>query len=187
MVRLIDIANGAPASGRRSTIVQTLELLYDATGGGPARIIEVGTLRDARAAACAADGWSTRIWAWYAQQVGGRVISIDPDPSALNAARTVLGTQYRGVVRFVRRYATDVIGQFLPADLLYLDGPPEPETHLEIWDAVESAPPDFVLFDDILDADTFAVKGALAIPSMLAAGYRLTFVRDRQALLTREA
>jgi predicted O-methyltransferase YrrM len=175
------IQREAPESGRRDTIVAALRTLLRVTAGDPVKIVEVGTIRDSRLAGRTGDGWATAMWGWYVSRVGGKVISIDVDAKAIATARAVC-SPYAEHIEFRHARAQDVLGDCQCIDLLYMDGPPEPESHLAMWHALECLPL-LVLFDDIIDEKTYDVKGALAIPEMVKAGYIVHFARGRQALL----
>lgn len=175
-----------PPSGRRDTLVAALELLHQTNAPGEeVRIVEVGTSRDARPIACLADGWATRVFAWYCSALPdgqGRVISIDPEPHANAAALRIVGEYAPWLVQH-QMFAQDFLGGFKPRiDLLYMDGPHTDDhihsatVHLEIYRALLK-PPRLVLFDDV------DVKGAEAIPAMLADGWEQLWTRDNQALL----
>jgi hypothetical protein len=75
-----------PASGRRQTILRTLQCLH-ALYPGPACIVETGTIRDDRETARDGDGWSTLAWGWYAAQTQGRAYTVDCDADALALCR----------------------------------------------------------------------------------------------------
>lgn len=192
---------GAPPSGRRNTICATLALLSTVTTQPV--IVEVGTARSRLG--MVSDGWATRVWGWYAGQHGGQAHSIDCDQLAITNARRLCGD----TVHFIQARAEQVIGKFPAIDLLYMDGPNDAAIHLAIWRAL-TCRPRLVLWDDIIGpgasvpgatpalldarkaalwqhltrtAPLWAVKGELAIPEMLRAGYDVVFHRDRQALL----
>lgn len=169
----------APKSGRRATLVNALERLYDRRPEG-AHIVEVGTTRNLSPQACASDGWATRVFAWYADGTGGRLTTIDNRTSALKTARALCGA-WSDSVEFVCGDALGHIADMNGIDLLYMDGPADAEFHFRLYRALASRPP-LVLFDDILDL-SYRVKGETAIPAMLRDGYFLRFLRDRQALL----
>jgi hypothetical protein len=74
----------APARGRGVALLRALRRLHR-VGGGAATLVETGTLRDERVEAATGDGWSTLVWAWYAQQTGGLVYTVDVDERNLNS------------------------------------------------------------------------------------------------------
>lgn len=188
MLRTEHIHLLAPPSGRRDTLVAALELLHETNvPGQEVRIVEVGTSRDLRPSACLADGWATRVFAWYAAQVDGRVISIDPEPHANACALRIVGEFAPWLIQ-QQLLAQDFLAGFRARiDLAYMDGPHRDDTtdpggvHLAMYRAAFGAcpegPPRFVLFDD---ADA---KGGDAIPAMQEDGYTLLWTRDNQALL----
>jgi hypothetical protein len=176
----------APPSGRRDTLVAALELLHAMAIPHPF-IVEIGTSRDPTPAGCLADGWGTRMFAWYASQVEGSVVSIDPAWKACRSARQVVADLATWVT-IRQEYAEKVLPTLKERiDLLYMDGPHGADysfsarIHLEFYRAL-NAPPRLVLFDDIKTPD-YGVKGTLAIPAMIADGYELLWVRGVQALL----
>lgn len=173
------IGCGAPESGRRTTLVEALRLLHDHQPTG-AHIVEIGTSRNTTPAACKSDGWATRVFAWYAAHTAGLVTTIDNRTEALERAYAICG-EWADAVLFRCGEAVDVVRALdTPPDLLYLDGPPEPHLHLDVYRALPDHPP-LVLIDDVLD-EQFRPKGELVADQMLRDGYRLVFSRDRQAL-----
>ena len=186
-----EIDRDAPQSGRRRTLVLALQALHERAPGG--LIVEVGTSRNPNRSAMLADGWATRVFAWYAEQTGGSVISIDNNPRAIQSAMRICG-RYADRVRFVRARAELVVGGLEP-DLLYMDGPSDAAVHLAVYHALRHTPR-LVLWDDIiLPGETgpkwpprgrhapYAVKGELAIPAMLDDGWTLLWAEGRQVLM----
>src|SRR5580692_3286137 len=98
--------NSAPESGRRETQLYSLRRLYQLCDKPPV-IVEVGTSRDERPEACNGDGWSTRIWGWYAAQERatsseqrGRAHTVDIDPEAIEACKRITAEQ-AGAIEYV--------------------------------------------------------------------------------------
>lgn len=170
-------------SSRSCTLNETLVRLCELTGGAPVQIVEVGTIRDSRPSGAQGDGWALCFWGEYVRLFGGRVTSIDSDSEAFAHARKV-AKPWLQYIDFIVGRGEDVLSTLSVINLLYLDGPPDAEPHLRMWEALRVRPL-LVLFDDILESRDFTVKGTLAIPRMLTDGYRLIFVRGRQALLER--
>ena len=202
-----DIERLAPASGRRSSLVAALEVVWDRTDGGPARIVEVGTSRNTSERAAQTDGWATRVFAWYAHNVGGRLTSIDVKPRAIVNARSIVG-KYGAPVRFVLGDALRLLPPILashPAVLLYVDGAVDAAWNLALWNAIlpQDRPP-LVLLDDVIGDGPWTgpcaspswyaaaerpwgPRGTLLVPELRKQGYDLCCIRDHQILLSRPA
>ncbi len=172
----------APPSGRRPQLVAALEALHESWDRQrEIRIVEVGSTRDLRPIACIADGWSSRVFAWYVATVNGIFYSVDTDPRATEAVREVVG-EWRPWLRAETKEGRAFLGNHkAPIDLLYMDGPSDADVHLAIWEAMKIRPR-FVLFDDV-SGEQYVPKGTKAIPAMIRAGYQLLWHRDRMALL----
>lgn len=172
----------APPSGRRPTLVATLEALHESWDHKhEVRIVEIGSSRDLRPIGCIADGWSTRVWCWYAAQVNGIVYSIDTDPRATEAVREIVGEWKPWLRAETRQGQAYLANHKAPIDLLYMDGPSDADIHLDMY-AVMKIRPRLILFDDVSGAE-FVPKGTKAIPAMIKDGYELLWHRDKMALL----
>lgn len=187
MIDRHQIAQRAPESGRRESLVRALELVHDLGQRSPL-IVEVGASRNTRDRAMLNDGWATRVFAWYCDQQGGNVITIDPAAKAERATRKIVGDLSRHVT-FVREDAERAIRQIgvAPA-LIYMDGPNDPDFHLRVWSNLPNKAP-LVLIDDIWHRD-YRIKGEALVPRLLADGYELVHAEYRehgQALLRRSA
>jgi hypothetical protein len=197
------IARNAPESGRRATLVRALELLHDARAGQPSVIVEVGTSRGIIPLACITDGWATRVFAWYASQAGGKVLTMDIQERAIRAARQLCAA-WEQSVEFLVASADDVLPTLTQIDLLYMDGPADAEDNLRIYRSLPFLPR-FVLWDDVIGWESWdpgplklapprwyeaaqqhrpwAPRGTLAIPVMETDGYRIVFHEEHQVLL----
>lgn len=179
-LRTDDIHLLAPPSGRRDTLVAALEVLHKLALPGETRIVEIGTTRDLRPIACLADGWATRVFAWYIAQVHGRLFVVDTDAFAIACAKEVVGP-YLPWMRWRQGTGEGLLADHIdPIDLLYMDGPAAAQPHLDMYRALQVRPR-LVLFDDV--GPDFGPKGSLAIPAMLEDGYQLVFHEKAQALL----
>lgn len=100
---------------RYDTFAAVLGRLRDV--GRPVSIVETGCLREIDN--WAGDGQSTRLFDWLTGDIGGRVISIDVDPQAIETARRIVSRRVLLVcddgVGYLYRWITAAI------DLLYLD------------------------------------------------------------------
>jgi hypothetical protein len=76
----------APECGGRATSLRAMRRLWRHLPE-PTVIIEVGAGRDPASSPGEGGAGSTLLWAWYAAQVGGRLIAIDADPAAIEATR----------------------------------------------------------------------------------------------------
>jgi len=170
-----------PANGRRATFEATLETLHEKCGGRPVNIVEIGTSRNTIPAAMLADGWSTRVWAWYAAAVGGAVTTVDVAETSMASAR-VICADYHHCVTFVVADGADWLTHYgSPIDLLYMDGPGDSAFHLACIAALVERPK-FILFDDVCPTsewkaggsdDPLGTKAKTAIPRLLSGGYQL--------------
>ena len=174
----------APESSRRRTLVRALEALEAGRDDGePPVVVEVGTCRSAHPLGSTIDGWSTRLFAWYARRVDGVVHSIDVSSEALAASAEVCG-EYRDLISYHEGPGRAVLPRFDRIDLLYLDAGNDPSQYVEMWDALACSPR-LVLFDDVHDCETFAGKGQMLIPLLLRGEYSLRFCGHFQALVER--
>lgn len=177
----------APASGRRETLLDALRLLHELEPG--ALIVEIGTARNPSQAALEGDGWATRIFGWYAERTGGRVISIDPSRRAIRNAQTIC-RDWRSVIDFRCERAESVAPKLGHIGLLYMDGPSRTDVHMDVWRKLRYRPR-LVLIDDVSSwppAEDWTGGTWLTemIATLLDAGYRAVFVAARQMLLRRD-
>lgn len=179
------IADAAPLSGRRDTLVHALELLHERKPEG-AVLVEIGTTRSAQPRAQRLDGWATRLFAWYARETAGRVIAVDPTLEAIEAAKRVCGDLQPHVEFVAERGEVWAQGYRGDVDLLYLDGPNQAQAHLDVYEHLRDQPL-VVVVDDVID-EQYGPKGRLVVPHLLERGYemsRLTIGPGGQAVLVR--
>jgi hypothetical protein len=171
----------APESGMRETIVAALKLMHERTPAAP--IVEIGTSRNKKPHAMMADGWATRVFAWYAAEAGGSVVTIDPRRVAIRASEEICAP-WKRVVRFVCDDAVTVAPSLPQAGLIYMDGPGGIGLHLRIYRALAHRP-GLILYDNVpvWPLGDYKGKGSRSIPAMLEDGYRLVWQRAGQALL----
>ena len=170
-----------PESGRRGSLLRTLRMLHD---GEPVRIVEVGTIRSAKRSAMERGGWATRVFAWYVAHVGGEVLTVDVDPKVVPIAAHVC-RRWLQHISFHLAPAEVLAPSWSDFDLLYLDGPNDPQCHADVFANLTERPA-YILVDDVLECERYTVKGEKVIPLALANGYRLEFCANRQALLVRD-
>lgn len=172
----------APPSGRRPGLVAALEAVHESWDRTrEMRIVELGSTRDTRPIACIADGWSSRVFAWYCANVNGMLYSVDMNPEATEAVRDIVG-EYRPWLRAQTKDGKSFLANYRAwMDLLYMDGPSDAQFHLDAYRGMKVRPR-FVLFDDVAGAE-FVPKGTTAILAMCQDGYELVWHRDKMALL----
>ncbi len=192
----------APDSGRRETFLRALRRLWELRQG-PACIVETGTLRDDSACGRDGDGWSTLAWAWYCQQVGGRVYTIDLDENCLATSRRATAA-YADCFEYVHSDSVTFLRSWPleqpTIDLLYLDSLDYYEYQEEASEAhnlaeAEAALPHLAVTALILIDDTnpagepgeqgvppFRGKGGRAMPFLLARGFGVEWYAGSQVL-----
>ena len=139
-------------------------------------IVEVGVARDEQVQAMYGDGWSSVLWAWYAQQHADAAVHlIDISDASLTACRNIITRQLATVPENVHLHCGDAVeiirGQMTssPIGLLYLDGSDDPQEMLDQLLAAEPflAKDATVLMDDIPVNWYQDGKGQLLIPYLL--------------------
>ena len=73
----------------RDTTIDALISILEERGYPPLFIVETGTIRH-RDYGYGLDGHSTLLWAWYVNEYGGRLFSIDNDPKAVELCKSIL-------------------------------------------------------------------------------------------------
>ena len=185
------------ASSRKESFMKVLELLYKRRKEN-LQIVEVGVTR---VLGHVPDGDSTSVWAWFISKYGGSYHGCDISKDNLNVAAIALKKYITGSDRSntVVLTASDGV-EFLnkydkPIDLLYLDsidwvkdswesGLFHMQLLLVAMNKVTIG--GYIMFDDIINADTFEGKACLAVPYLLGGnnftcvfrGYQYIFRRD---------
>lgn len=182
------IRRNAPESGRRFTMCEAMIALYESHKDYAQitpTILEVGAARNPSDAARESDGWSTRMWAWYAYTFGAHVITIDPSPRSIRNAKKIVGRPLGDFVTFVQADARKVVHKYPVPDLLYLDGPKDAVFHRDVFERIEEkGTPRLVLFDDTT-LEEWGPKAAALAPVLENEGWRILFRTEQQTLFKR--
>lgn len=137
---------------------------------GPLHILEVGSIRQDTEQHRLGDGWSTLRLAEYAAAEGGRLTSIDLDPSV---ARTVVRRHnLMEHVRFVEGYSIVRMGELLAAgaqfDVILLDSENDDTLTLHEFMLARSMRrphcPSLILVDDVVPGSDTQIKGRKLLP-----------------------
>jgi hypothetical protein len=123
-------------------------------------IVEIGILRDDSPQAQLGDGWSSILWAWYAQQnPKARVYLIDIDPHAIDICHNLIIKHLGNIPINVITQCTDAERWLKESELeskinlLYLDGSDDPREMIKQFRITETrnmlAKTSIVNLDDI--------------------------------------
>lgn len=187
----------SPPFGRRVSLMHTLEILR-ARRGNPL-IVELGTSH-----AYSPDGLGNALlaFAWYGDQFGARVISVEVHDGGIEACKNILreyAPDCAHIPRFVHADCFDwAAGCHEPIDLLYMDAMMElycdptfsafakrfvdrvPSFYLELYNRFDRAcfpSGSLMLFDDTQPDGEYWGKGIFAIPYLLQNGWRQVNLR----------
>lgn len=155
-------------------------------------IVEIGTMRDDNPAAQSGDGWSSILWAWYAQQnPKARVYLIDIEQKALDICHKLIVKHLGGLPINVTLHCARAEEWLNKADLegkinlLYLDGSDNAEEMMEQFRLAQGrnlfAETSIVNLDDIPEYYAISGKGTLLCPYLINHMKWKMIVNDRDA------
>lgn len=164
----------------RGPAIRNALIKAHAANDGVMNIVEVGTIRDLKPQAYLGDGYSSLLWAWYAQShPETRVHLVDVDREALGRCSQVFAQEIGGTPINVMLNCTtgenylELFGE-PTIELLYLDGSDDPGQMNEQFNIAERRHllrrGAFLLLDDIGDQrpdGTWPGKGAILVPRLL--------------------
>ena len=161
---------GAPECGRDDNFKKVLELMYSRIREDRKFVIlETGTAFDTCKSAWYNDGYSTRIFGWFAQKYNGILYTIDNNPQHIETGKKIT-EKYKSCINYITGDSTKTLHNIsVLVDLMYFDSAMNPDLALEECKIIY---PMFhkntvVLFDDTYGVHNNKGKGYKAIKYML--------------------